>query len=162
MSPRSLCCHACELLMVGAVLVFIAWVIFTPLPVKGDGDEHLDPFFCGYPIVNYDYTIVQLDLVVPDNATDKRFPCLGASYDEADMYNKRVDTGGHPKCKPRISADYGIRYGCEWRNGVLTYLVIPMPEVIKELTKWRAKIEVARERQAHAKAHYDEALIDDL
>lgn len=160
MSARSLCCHVCDLLMVGAVLVFVAWVLFTPLPVKGD--EHpTDLFFCSYPIRG-SHAIVKLDLVVPENVTDERLPCHGAVYDEADMYNKRVDAGGHPKCKPQISADYGIRYGCEWRAGVLTYLVIPMPDVIKKLAKWRAEIELAREQAAHAKAFHDGRLIDDL
>lgn len=160
MSPRSLCCHACDLVMVGAVLVFVAWVLFTPLPVKGDDGD--PPLVCAYRLGSYDYAIVQLDLVVPDNATSERDPCRGAVYDEADMYNKLVDTGGHPKCKPQVTADYGIRYGCEWRNGVLTYLVIPMPDVIKKLKKWRAEIEAAREQAAHAKALHDERLIDDL
>jgi hypothetical protein len=143
--------------MVGAVLVFVAWVLFTPLPVKGDDGNAEDAWFaCVYPVGSYDYTIVRLDLVFPENATDDRLPCRGAVYDEADMYNKRVDTGGHPKCEPQVTADYGIRYGCEWRNGVLTYLVIPMPDVIEGLKKWRARIELAREQAAHAKALHDD------
>lgn len=105
-------------------------------------------------------TLGSTSLVKPDNVSD----CREAVYAEEDMYDRRVyGEGDDPRCcKKRVHSTYGAVYGCEWRDGVLTRLVIPYVDVIDRLVRWRREIEEARKQAKEAKAVKDATLVDDL
>ena len=114
-------------------------------------------------VFDMDQVLLQLadsSAVKPENVSD----CRGAIYAEEDMYDRRVyGEGEDPRCcTKRVYATYGAVYGCEWRDGVLTRLVIPYVNVVERLVRWRSEIEEARRRAREADAAKAATLLDDL